>query len=473
MKPKLTLLFALTITFLMTLGQRSAIELTFTAVDSTAYVQLDSIKIMNRTQGGETVLVWPDTVLSVLWVGVSEPEQISGFRLNQNYPNPVGDQTTINLTVPEQGQVNMMVTDLLGRTLYSRDFVLSEGTHALLFTPGKESTYFLSANWRGERQTIKILHYGAGHQKCLFKYTGLISSVPEKKLSAQAEDFIFNPGDELLYIGYAAGLESGMLDAPEQDSTYTFQFATNIPCPETPTVKYKGQVYNTIQIFSQCWLKENLNVGTMINGTIEQSNNGTIEKYCYNNEPDSCTKYGGLYQWNEMMQYTTQPGARGICPPGWQLPIDEEWKVLEGAVDSQYGIGDPEWDLGGGYRGFDAGTNLKTTQGWLINSGTDSFGFSGFPSGMRSSNGLFFNYGWGSYWWSSTGYYDYGAWFRDLNWQEQGVARFPLGLRRDGFSVRCLRDKIYIPLIELTFTAVNNATHVQLDSIKVMNRTQG
>ena len=82
----------------------------------------------------------------------------------------------------------------------------------------------------------------------------------------------------------------------------------------------------------------------MIHGTMEQSNNGIIEKYCYNNEPDSCTKYGGLYQWNEMMQYTTQQGAQGICPPGWHLPTDEEWKVLEGAVDSQYGIGDPEWD---------------------------------------------------------------------------------------------------------------------------------
>jgi uncharacterized protein (TIGR02145 family) len=122
--------------------------------------------------------------------------------------------------------------------------------------------------------------------------------------------------------------------------SYTFQFATNIPCPGMPTVEYEGQVYNTIQIFSQCWLKENLNVGMMIPEAKDQSNNGIIEKYCYNNEPDSCAKYGGLYRWDEMMQYTTQQGTQGICPPGWHLPTDEEWKVLEGAVDSQYGIGD-------------------------------------------------------------------------------------------------------------------------------------
>ncbi|MDD5509117.1 MAG: FISUMP domain-containing protein, partial [Bacteroidales bacterium] len=472
MKPKLTLLFTLITACMMTVGQRSVIELTFTAVNNTTHVQLDSIKVMNRTQGGDTVLTWPDTVLVTnLWFGISEPESISGFRLYQNYPNPVGEQTTINLAIPEQDQVNLMVTDLLGSTVYRRDLTLSRGTHTLLFTPGKESTYFLSANWRGERQTIKILHYGTGHQKCLVKYTGLISSVPEKKLSAQAEDFIFNPGDELLYIGYAAGLESGMLDAPEQDSTYTFQFATNIPCPETPTVKYKGQVYNTIQIFSQCWLKENLNVGEMIEGTIGQSDNGTIEKYCYNNESDSCAKYGGLYQWNEMMQYTTQQGAQGICPPGWHLPTDEEWKVLEGAVDSQYGIGDNTWD-DWGLRGSDAGTNLKTTSGWYENgNGTDLFGFSGLPGGSRILDGYFYDVGSYCYWWTSTEDVS-SAWDRDLGYDYPRVYRdgYDEGY---GFSVRCLRDKIYIPLIELTFTAVNNATHVQLDSIKVMNRTQG
>jgi len=54
--------------------------------------------------------------------------------------------------------------------------------------------------------------------------------------------------------------ESGILDTPDYDTGYTFQFATNIPCPGTPTVTYEGQVNNTIQIFSQCWFKENLNV---------------------------------------------------------------------------------------------------------------------------------------------------------------------------------------------------------------------
>ena len=72
-------------------------------------------------------------------------------------------------------------------------------------------------------------------------------------------------------------------------------------------VSYGGKDYNTVLIGSQCWLKENLDVGTMINGSNQQTNNGIIEKYCYNNVPNNCSTYGGLYQWNEAMQYFTTP----------------------------------------------------------------------------------------------------------------------------------------------------------------------
>ena len=232
--------------------------------------------------------------------------------------------------------------------------------------------------------------------------------------------------------------ESGILDSPETNETYTFQFATNIPCPGTPTVTYEGQVYNTIQIFSQCWLKENLNVGTMIPGSQDMIDDGIIEKYCYNNEPDSCTVYGGLYQWDEMMQYTTTQGTQGICPPDWHLPTDEEWKVLQGAVDSQFWIGNPTWDEVG-YWGFDAGTNLKTTSGWNNNgNGTDSFGFSGLPGGYRLVNGYFAVIGSYGLWWTSTENFGGIAWLRAI-YSNPEVGRSMDG-KDYGYSVRCLRD---------------------------------
>lgn len=79
--------------------------------------------------------------------------------------------------------------------------------------------------------------------------------------------------------------------------TTIWSFSTIIiPCPGTPTVSYGGKTYNTVQIDSQCWLKENLDVGTRIDGDHNATNNSVIEKYCYDNDTANCTTYGGLYQ---------------------------------------------------------------------------------------------------------------------------------------------------------------------------------
>jgi uncharacterized protein (TIGR02145 family) len=418
--------------------------LTFTADNNGAYVQLDSIKVMNRTQGADTMLYYPDNVLVLNYpLGISEINlETRNLQVFQNYPNPVNDQTTISLYVPEKDRVGLNITDILGRVILKHDWVLDKGTHSFRFTPGGANLYFFTALWRGNSSSIKILQAGlnSGETSSL-EYIGSEDTSPQLKAMKDIQGFSFTPGDELLYIGYADVLQSGILDAPEESTSYTFQFATNIPCPGTPTVEYEGQVYSTIQVLSQCWLKENLNVGEMIPGTMEQSNNGTIEKYCYNNEPDSCSKYGGLYQWDEMMQYTTQQGIQGICPPGWHLPTDEDWKVLEGAVDSQYGIGDPEWDISYDYRGFDAGTNLKTTSGWYENgNGTDLFGFSGLPGGFRFSSGYFYDVGYLGYWWASSEGGGYFAWYRYLYFLSPEVYRSS-SYKEYGFSVRCLRDE--------------------------------
>lgn len=98
-------------------GQKPTLELTFTAINGAAYIQLDSIKVMNRTQGGDTILYWPDTTLVLDYqVGNSEIYQNNKtFRVFQNYPNPVIEHTTISLHIPEKDKVNIIVTDIMGR----------------------------------------------------------------------------------------------------------------------------------------------------------------------------------------------------------------------------------------------------------------------------------------------------------------------------------------------------------------------
>jgi len=352
------------------------------------------------------------------------------------------EKTTVSLHVPEKDVVSIAVTDIMGRVVVREKRVLDKGQHFFRLDPGSGNILFFNASWQGQHSSIKVLQTNSlsGHTTRL-EYIGYETSSPQLKACKDVQSFQFSLGDELLYIGYHDSLQSGMTDIPESNDTLTFQFATNIPCPGTPTVEYEGQLYNTIQIFSQCWLKENLNVGTMIPGLQYMSDNGILEKYCYNNEPDSCTKYGGLYQWNEMMQYTDQAGTQGICPPGWHLPTDEDWKVLEGAVDSQYGIGDAQWNIMD-YRGYDVAKNLKTTSGWSYNgNGTDLFGFSGLPGGSYFFNsGSFSSASSNGVWWTSKGGVSGRAYRRHF------FCIFPEANREYhfknyGYSVRCINDK--------------------------------
>jgi uncharacterized protein (TIGR02145 family) len=186
-------------------------------------------------------------------------------------------------------------------------------------------------------------------------------------------------------------------------------------------------------------MKENLDVGTRINGIQDQTDNGIIEKYCYEDNPDSCSKYGGLYLWDEMMQFSTGEKSQGICPPGWHVPSDEEWKVLEGEADSQFGIGDPEWDKFS-FRGFDAGRNLKSQYGWVVGgNGTDLYGFSCLPGGCQNANGWFINTGYFGYLSTSTEDGSLYKWDRTFSYDNQQISRHS-ALKRSATSVRCIRD---------------------------------
>ena len=208
---------------------------------------------------------------------------------------------------------------------------------------------------------------------------------------------------------------------------------TGQPCPGLPTVTYAGQTYNTVYIGSQCWLKENLNVGTMISGTQNQTNNGIIEKYCYNNDPANCATYGGLYQWNEAMQYVTTEGTQGICPDGWHIPTDGEYTVLTNFLGGESVAGGKMKSTGT----IEEGTGLW----YQPNTGaTDESGFSGFPGGYRYGlNGYFYILGYHGLFWSSSQYNTNYAWRRYLNYYYANVYRYNY-YKEDGFSVRCLRD---------------------------------
>lgn len=205
-----------------------------------------------------------------------------------------------------------------------------------------------------------------------------------------------------------------------------------------------GELYSTVVIGAQCWMAKNLNTGLMIPGTQTMSDDGVIEKYCYDNDPANCDSYGGLYQWGEAMTYENVPNVQGICPPvgGWHIPDDDQWKILEGMADSQYGVGNPIWDQLNA-RGFDVGLNLKSTSAWGGNgNGADLYGFTGWPAGERLADGVFINMGGVGNWWTSTPYDQNDTYIRYFHYLSDLSVRNWFEKSR-GFSLRCVLDSIY------------------------------
>lgn len=198
-----------------------------------------------------------------------------------------------------------------------------------------------------------------------------------------------------------------------------------------------GQQYPTVLIGNQCWMARNLNVGTMIGTTYggntahsDASNNGVIEKYCWNNDINMCNEFGGLYDWDEMMGYVTTSKAQGICPDGWHIPNYDEWGYL---INTSLG----------GYA--HAGGKLKEAGivHWSSpNTGaTNSSGFTAFGGGRRNFAGYWWYMGYTGFFWSSN--YDYihpeRARTNVLFSYLDAISR-ETQLRQEGHSVRCIRN---------------------------------
>jgi uncharacterized protein (TIGR02145 family) len=197
--------------------------------------------------------------------------------------------------------------------------------------------------------------------------------------------------------------------------------------------KYKAELkiiqFNSVKIGNQVWMTENLNVERFRNGdpipeakTAEEWKRAGEKKqpaWCYyDNDPKNGAKYGKLYNWYAVKD------SRGLAPTGWHIPSDAEWTKLTdflGGIDA-------------------AGTKMKSTSGWVQNgNGTNSSGFNGLPGGYRGSSGTFNDIGELGTWWNSSEDGTDGAWYRYLGCGSGNVSRgdYP---KRDGFSVRCLRD---------------------------------
>lgn len=170
-------------------------------------------------------------------------------------------------------------------------------------------------------------------------------------------------------------------------------------CDYETHLTYGGQTYEIDQIGDQCWMIDNLNI-EIISGN----------SWCYDNDPDNCTTYGRLYDWQTLMDgavssNTVPSGVQGICPAGWHIPSEAEWSILRSEL---------QWSGG--------------------------FGFPGLSSGLRNPDGSFSSLGSMSFYWSSTEYEldNSQVWY---SFTQQGQFNGMETTSKDhGFSVRCVKD---------------------------------
>jgi len=195
-----------------------------------------------------------------------------------------------------------------------------------------------------------------------------------------------------------------------------------------------GNIYNTVIIGTQIWMKENLktinyNDGTSIplvtvNAVWTELN---TPGYCwYNNDSATYNSiYGALYNWFAVDAASN--GGKNVCPANWHIPTYTEWKTLT-------------THLGGLSV---AGGKLKETgtTHWLSpNTGaTNESGFTALPGGFRYRDGKYDAVGYWGQWWSSTEEPTGIVWFSNVYYADARASRNGAN-KRDGLSVRCLKD---------------------------------
>lgn len=207
--------------------------------------------------------------------------------------------------------------------------------------------------------------------------------------------------------------------------------------PSTLVKDREGNLYRTVTIGEQVWLAENLRSTQFQDGSPVRS--GAIPK----DDPANLLVYGRLYHWHDVAD------ARNLCPEGWRVASDDDWKVLERHI----GMAEHEIDQQG-WRGAkdDLGVQLKEAQRdgpfkkfdpALVN----KHGFSARPAGVKW-NGWYITQGAYSEFWTATSASERQAIIRTLayaGWNmHKGEIRRATSSKDYMFSVRCVKNSLIL-----------------------------
>lgn len=341
-------LFILSITlFATSVAQQVVVTFSGREYLTEEHLQLSRIVIQNKTRGWSETLTYPDTVaIFTPNSGLENFQAEKTFSLQQNVPNPFEGVTKVILTTPESGKVTLEISDINGRSIIgANDFLhLPAGTHTFRITLPTAGIYLLTARHGQHTSAIKMVNTASG-KECHITHEGSSTLKPIlKKEIAKA----FDLKDEMLYTGYTMenGIERVSYAIARKESSseeLVFDFAHDAkPCQDTKTVTdYDKNTYNTVQIGKQCWMVENMRATHFADGTeiTLGDSTSTAHRFIAGNKPDMVQTCGYLYDWNAV-KYSVTGGdednrLQGVCPAGWHVPTQAEWKDMFGYVRSR------------------------------------------------------------------------------------------------------------------------------------------
>lgn len=218
----------------------------------------------------------------------------------------------------------------------------------------------------------------------------------------------------------------------------------------------EGNIYNTIIIGTQTWMKENLkttkyNNGKAIPNVTSTNAWNTLETGAscnYENSVSNALKYGRLYNYYAVMD------SNKICPTGWHIPTIEEWdELINTLIDSA------------------AGKMKSTTTDWIPpNVGaTNESGFTALPGGLREAFGGFVGLGIGAYFWSSTEYSSNAVYNMELHNNSVWTQGTDYNEKEKGFSVRCIKDNTLLEIIPKNSSEVTVYPSPAKDKLFIIN----
>ena len=181
-------------------------------------------------------------------------------------------------------------------------------------------------------------------------------------------------------------------------------------------------------------MAENLNIGEMVAGDKDQADDSKVERYCYDNDTINCDRYGGLYQWAEMMKLPSEcntkscadsikPNHQGICPDDWRLLTYDDFVVILNSNGNNHGI-----------------EGVRSTFGF---GGYNTTGYSLVGAGYRKNDGSFKDIDDGTYWMYPLEHETNVTRVRSSYTSIHQTAFAGLGVndKSYGVSVRCVKSK--------------------------------